>query len=199
MRGDSKRVRKPRAGDEDTLSRTRRSPIYQHAKLFISDDEVLVTGSANLNERSMAGVRDTEMAIGTFQPRHTLAKARLDAAAEGGESTMSTRPKLPRGEVARFRKRLWSEHMLGHQATSFPSELEDPGSLECVRAVRRIASSNWDLYAGDEVVDMDAHLLLYPYSVSKSGGVTAAVRFFPDTRGSVCGAPSGVIPNILTS
>jgi hypothetical protein len=201
VRSDSRRTRVPRAGDEEMLSRTRRHPIYQHAKLFLSDDEVLVTGSANLNERSMAGVRDTEMAIGAFQPRHTLAKARCDADAggEGGGNTPAARPPLPHGEVARFRRRLWAEHALGASATSFPPELEDPGSLECVRAMREIAHRNWDAYAGDEVVELRSHLLAYPYTISPTGQVTAAVRLFPDTRGPVCGTPNAIIPNILTS
>lgn len=207
-RSESKpRVRKPRRGDEDLLSKSRRHPIYQHAKLFIRDDEVAVCGSANLNERSMSGVRDTEMAIGTFQPRHTFAhsKAKLEAeakangkATEGECEDTSTLP-LPDGEVSRFRKRLWAEHALGPSASRFPSDLEDPGSLKCVRAMREIGKQNWDAYAGDVVVEMQSHLILYPYEVSASGKVAGVERFFPDTKGPICGTPNDVIPNILTS
>lgn len=37
--------------------------IYVHAKLLIADDEVVICGSANINDRSMLGTRDSEMAV----------------------------------------------------------------------------------------------------------------------------------------
>lgn len=37
--------------------------IYVHDKLLIVDDRVVVIGSANINDRSMLGCRDTEMAL----------------------------------------------------------------------------------------------------------------------------------------
>ena len=36
--------------------------IYVHAKLMIVDDRVCICGSANINERSMLGDRDSEVA-----------------------------------------------------------------------------------------------------------------------------------------
>lgn len=45
--------------------------IYVHAKGMIVDDEYVIVGSANINQRSMAGSRDTEIAMGGYQPRHT--------------------------------------------------------------------------------------------------------------------------------
>eukprot|EP01102_Stenamoeba_stenopodia_P007791 TRINITY_DN2197_c0_g1_i1.p1 TRINITY_DN2197_c0_g1~~TRINITY_DN2197_c0_g1_i1.p1 ORF type:complete len:683 (-),score=145.33 TRINITY_DN2197_c0_g1_i1:1155-3203(-) len=47
---------------------SRRFMIYVHSKLMIADDEYIICGSANINERSMAGNRDTEIAIGAYQP-----------------------------------------------------------------------------------------------------------------------------------
>jgi phospholipase D1/2 len=63
--------------------------------MMIVDDEYIIVGSANINQRSMDGTRDTEIAIGAFQPAHTLPGS-------GGA--------LPKGEVAGFRKVLWKEH-----------------------------------------------------------------------------------------
>lgn len=37
--------------------------IYVHSKLMIIDDEVVVCGSANINDRSLMGDRDSEIAI----------------------------------------------------------------------------------------------------------------------------------------
>jgi len=51
--------------------RNRRMMIYVHSKGMIVDDEYVISGSANINQRSMDGSRDTEIAMGGFQPRHT--------------------------------------------------------------------------------------------------------------------------------
>lgn len=48
--------------------------IYVHAKGMIVDDEYVILGSANINQRSMAGSRDTEIAMGAYQPHRTWAK-----------------------------------------------------------------------------------------------------------------------------
>jgi phospholipase D1/2 len=49
----------------------RRFMIYVHAKGMIVDDEYVILGSANINQRSLAGSRDTEIAMGAYQPHHT--------------------------------------------------------------------------------------------------------------------------------
>jgi phospholipase D1/2 len=66
------------------------------SKLMIVDDEYIVVGSANINQRSLDGTRDSEICIGAHQPAHSMASA--------------TQP-LPRGQVAGFRKALWLEHL----------------------------------------------------------------------------------------
>lgn len=48
--------------------------IYVHAKGMIVDDEYVILGSANINQRSLAGSRDTEIAMGAYQPHHTWGK-----------------------------------------------------------------------------------------------------------------------------
>lgn len=45
--------------------------IYVHAKGMIVDDEYVIVGSANINQRSMAGTKDTEIAMGSYQPHYT--------------------------------------------------------------------------------------------------------------------------------
>nr|GLL42872.1 phospholipase D beta 1-like isoform X2 [Ipomoea trifida] len=42
--------------------------IYVHAKGMIVEDEYVIVGSANINQRSMAGSKDTEIAMGAYQP-----------------------------------------------------------------------------------------------------------------------------------
>ena len=60
--------------------------IYVHSKLMIVDDSAVIVGSANINQRSMAGSRDSELALLAHQPTETLLT-------RGGH--------LPGGEVAR--------------------------------------------------------------------------------------------------
>lgn len=48
--------------------------IYVHAKGIIIDDEYVLLGSANINQRSLDGSRDTEIAMGAYQSHHTWAK-----------------------------------------------------------------------------------------------------------------------------
>ncbi len=175
---------KPKSADENILAHSRRHPIYQHAKLLICDDEIVLTGSSNVNERSMSGFRDTELAVGMFQPEHVY-----DDDAQ----------KLPLGEVSRYRKRLWAEHALGPNADAFPDVLADPGTVECMRELNDIAERNWQQYKATKVTTMDTHLLPYPYEVTRDGKMTARMQYFPDTHGLVTGMPSNLIPNILAS
>ena len=47
--------------------------VYVHSKGMIVADEYVILGSANINQRSMEGIRDTEIAMGAYQPYHTWA------------------------------------------------------------------------------------------------------------------------------
>lgn len=58
--------------------------IYVHSKGMIVDDEYVLLGSANINQRSLEGTRDTEIAMGAYQSRHTWS---------------STKRSSPRGQV----------------------------------------------------------------------------------------------------
>lgn len=179
----------PRTTDEETLGLSRRHPIYVHSKLFIADDEVLIAGSANLNERSMCGVRDSEIAFSAFQPFHRWKS----------DTTTSQDCCMPKGEVARFRRRLWAEHTLCSSKQKFPSVLEDPSSLECMRELQRIGRRNWEDYIASRPLDLRSHLMIYPYHINEDGRVEALIPHFPDTRACITGANSGVIPNLLVS
>ena len=59
--------------------------------MMIVDDAYIILGSANINQRSMAGTRDTEMAVGCWQPAFP--------------------EQNPYGDVHMFRMSLWAEHM----------------------------------------------------------------------------------------
>ena len=55
----------------DTFRQTMRQMIYVHSKMMIVDDAYIIVGSANINERSMSGTRDSEIAVGSWQPKFT--------------------------------------------------------------------------------------------------------------------------------
>lgn len=65
--------------------------IYVHAKGMIVDDEYVILGSANINQRSMAGSRDTEIAMGAYQPHHTWAKKKRHPLGQVRESPSPTK------------------------------------------------------------------------------------------------------------
>lgn len=146
---------------------------------FAVDDEYIIIGSANINQRSMDGARDTEIAMGAYQPCH-----------------LATR-EAARGQIHGLRMALWYEH-LGKLDNSFLQ----PESLECVRRLNRIAEEYWDLYACDTLdCDLPGHLLSYPIQVTRSGEVTELPGFehFPDTKARVLGSKSEMLPSILTT
>ncbi|KAF0906615.1 hypothetical protein E2562_012065 [Oryza meyeriana var. granulata] len=108
---------------------------------MIVDDEYVLMGSANINQRSMDGSRDTEIAMGANQPHYSWA---------GGK-------KAPRGQafphlsnphiipnflllqlVYEYRMSLWAEN-LGTLEECFSW----PHSVECVQMVNEMAQENW--------------------------------------------------------
>ncbi|KAE8705101.1 Phospholipase D alpha 1 [Hibiscus syriacus] len=165
--------------DYSRAQEARRFMIYVHAKMMIVDDEYIIIGSANINQRSMDGARDTEIAMGAYQPYH-----------------LSVRQPA-RGQIHGFRMALWYEH-LGMLDDTFLA----PESEECVHKVNQIADRYWDLYASESLEqDLPGHLLRYPIGISSDGTVTElpGTEFFPDTKARVLGAKSDYLPPILTT
>lgn len=48
--------------------------VYVHSKLMIVDDKKVILGSANINDRSMNGNRDSELAVLITQPTDLIGK-----------------------------------------------------------------------------------------------------------------------------
>jgi phospholipase D1/2 len=151
--------------------------VYVHSNGMIVDDEYVLLGSANINQRSLSGSRDTEIAIGAHQPHH--------ACSFGGGG------RRPRGQVHAYRMSLWEEHLGG---LALP-EMEAPESRECVRLVNWMARQNWERYVyegeGEEdAAEMQGHLMRYPVAVGSDGSVgpLPGHEFFPDVGGRVLGS-----------
>ncbi|CAI0461405.1 unnamed protein product [Linum tenue] len=161
-------------------AKRQRFMIYVHAKGMIVDDEYVIIGSANINQRSMAGTKDTETAMGAYQPHHAWA----------------VNKRHPRGQIYGYRMSLWAEHLGGLQQT-----FEEPESLDCVKAVNNIAEENWRNFSDPDFLKLQGHLLKYPYQVDMDGAVSPlpGSENFPDVGGKVLGAHSIKIPDILTT
>ncbi|KAL1343983.1 hypothetical protein HN51_017900 [Arachis hypogaea] len=160
-------------------SKYNRFMVYVHAKGMVVDDEYVILGSANINQRSMAGSRDTEIAMGAYQPHHTWAK----------------KQRHPHGHVYGYRMSLWAEHM-GYIDECF----KEPETLECVQIVNKIAEENWNKYTADSFAPMQGHLMKYPVRVDANGKVSCLPGFetFPDVGGKVLGSRS-TLPSALTT
>ncbi|KAI9109272.1 hypothetical protein K1719_019895 [Acacia pycnantha] len=168
--------------DTDTVSASQkfqRFMIYVHAKGMIVDDEYVLLGSANINQRSLAGSRDTEIAMGAYQPNHTWEK-------KGAH---------PHGQVYGYRMSLWAEH-LGKVDDCF----KEPKSFECVKKVNNIASENWKKYTADEFSPLQGHLLKFPIHVDVNGKVCPIPgnENFPDVGGKILGSWTP-LPDVLTT
>nr|GMD56444.1 phospholipase D delta-like [Ipomoea batatas] len=154
--------------------------IYVHAKGMIVDDEYVIIGSANINQRSMAGSKDTEIAMGAYQPHHTWA----------------TKQGHPRGQIYGYRMSLWAEH-LGTIEKCF----NEPGKVKCVKKVNEVAQENWRKYTDENFNRLQGHLLKYPLEVKEDGTVCPLPgnENFPDIGGKVIGTPSAALPDVLTT
>ncbi|XP_050232352.1 phospholipase D alpha 4 [Mercurialis annua] len=153
--------------------KNRRFMVYVHSKLIIVDDEYIIIGSANVNQRSMDGKRDTEIAIGCYQQDNARS-------------------------IQAYRMSLWYEH------TGLAEEmLLEPQSLECVHRIYSLGEGMWNIYSGEEVVDMEGvHLVNYPIKVPKDGiieDLDDGNGNFPDTKAPVKGRRSQVLPCIFTT
>ncbi|XP_048229820.1 phospholipase D beta 1 isoform X2 [Ricinus communis] len=159
------------------IRKNRRFQIYIHSKGMIVDDEYVILGSANINQRSMDGTRDTEIAMGAYQPQHTLA----------------SKGSHPHAQIYGYRMSLWAEH-IGRVEECF----EQPESLECIRRVRTLGEQNWRQYASDKLTEMKGHLLKYPVEVDPRGKVKAlpGCETFPDVGGTIIGSFTAIQENL---
>ncbi|XP_027336367.1 phospholipase D alpha 4-like isoform X1 [Abrus precatorius] len=159
--------------------KNRRFMVYVHSKLMIVDDLYILIGSANMNQRSMDGQRDTEIAIGCYQY----------------EDVADNQMNL--GDIHAYRMSLWYEHTVSDDELFL-----EPESLECVKRMCSIGDQMWEIYSNEEIVDMEGvHLVTYPMRVTQEGYVKDSSDgvHFPDTNSLVKGKRSKILPPIFTT
>ena len=113
--------------------------VYVHSKLLIADDQVAVLGSANINDRSMMGDRDSELAVIVTDEAKTIVK--LDG----------VHPVPVGTAVHKLRRGLWEKHFglkSNRPAGSLASDaiLNGPAAQSTWRAIQTVASKNADAY-----------------------------------------------------
>ena len=79
--------------------------IYIHSKLIIVDDTKVLLGSANINDRSMIGTRDSEFAVLIKEKKELIDKN------TGKNFIMDGKPYSAANFAVSFRKALWAEHL----------------------------------------------------------------------------------------
>lgn len=113
--------------------------IYVHSKLLIADDRVAILGSANINDRSLLGTRDSELAV--IVRDSTPLQVMLDG----------KKPHTVGKAVHQLRVDLWRKHfglsMTGGLSGVFPATglaqyLEQPAAEQTWRAIQERAWLN---------------------------------------------------------
>jgi len=126
--------------------------VYVHAKLMIVDDRTVLIGSANINDRSMLGNRDSEIAIVTTQdPSHMI------------DGMMNGEPYKVSAFAHDLRRRSWAEFIGLSKAEE--SLVADPVIQSCY----------WDLWYQRAVKNTECFKAVFPRIPSNARTVEQAV------------------------
>ncbi|KAF1332208.1 Phospholipase d, pi-pxph-pld, partial [Globisporangium splendens] len=134
--------------------------VYVHSKVMIVDDKSCIIGSANINERSMTGDRDSEIAV-------LVDDTEMDETVRIANGTASV------GKFAHsFRMKLFEEHFGVEPGTPLYEKYQDPVSYHSWFAMQDHAMKNSQIYdsvfgclPSDNVVSFkQIHLQIDPLS-----------------------------------
>ena len=130
---------------KERVLKNNRYMIYVHSKLMIVDDRYVIFGSANLNERSLAGDRDSEICIGMWP---------------GYPDSQNDCVQQLRG----FRNKLFQDH-LGINADA-------PETMSA--AIVAAAQANYELYRTG-TANPDKHLCSIPLVYDATNGLSVGL------------------------
>jgi phospholipase D1/2 len=114
--------------------------IYVHSKLMIADDRFALVGSANINDRSLLGSRDSELAVLVMDSE----VEKVNLCGDGKE-----RP--TRGFARKLRMEVWNK-IFGitaggdRAATKLAHAVDCPGDPKSWKAIQKVAGENTKLY-----------------------------------------------------
>jgi phospholipase D1/2 len=143
---DDKSTRSWQADRAARVKAARRYMIYVHSKLMICDDRLMILGSANLNERGLAGGRDAEICV---------------AISEADDSK----------RIQELRRALWGEHLVKPKQTieaALEKWWEHPETPSCIERIQKLARGNYLNFRQAKARDQSGHLCLWPLSYFSS-------------------------------
>ena len=112
--------------------------IYIHSKLMIVDDNKVLLGSANINDRSMLGIRDSEFTVIIKEKKQLInKKCNRNFVMNGDKNYRGT------NFATNFRKELMAEHLGINPDDQI---LDDPVSKELFSLIVSRANSNTGIY-----------------------------------------------------
>ncbi|XP_054719269.1 phospholipase D2-like [Uloborus diversus] len=106
--------------------------VYVHSKLLIVDDNAAIIGSANINDRSLLGRRDSEIAVVVHDTQFVDIKEEIPH--QAGVFCYS------------LRTALFKEHLGLMHKTNLEIDLQDPSSDEFFAEWTKIALKNTEIY-----------------------------------------------------
>lgn len=168
---------------EEVGGYVRTEQVYIHSKLLIVDDRHIIMGSANINDRSQNGSRDSEIAV-----------MLLDTEEE--QKPLHNRTTHVNKLARKLRIDLWKKHFalkggnsIVKPATSMEAFLEKPAAAATIQAVQGLASDNTDIYT-----EAFSHI---PWSVTK-GDIKAGASIWPvcpmDQTGATAASYAALMP-----
>jgi phospholipase D1/2 len=142
---------------EERVRGNDRYMVYVHSKFMIVDDRYFILGSANLNERSLNGDRDSEIACGVW-PGHGHDAEALE-------------------KIRGFRTGIWQSHF-GSGVVS-PDSPESPA---CVSSVRHVGDQNYASFR-TLTTPPNGHACRWPFGLNSAGllRVEESTQVFDDT------------------
>jgi phosphatidylserine/phosphatidylglycerophosphate/cardiolipin synthase-like enzyme len=118
----------------------RTEQIYIHSKLLIVDDRHVILGSANINDRSQSGKRDSELAVMLFDN-------------EKEKKTISKYICCVNTLARQLRVGLWRKHFaldganeIVKAAKDMTAFIERPAAEATIKAIQKLASENAEIY-----------------------------------------------------
>ena len=114
--------------------------IYIHSKCMIVDDRYAIVGSANINDRSLLGKRDSELAVMI-----------LDEATEKQDICGNKKPQEVRQFAQILRKAIWRKifGITGRQRSAeaeLKTAIDEPANPNSWQKIQQVAQRNTELY-----------------------------------------------------
>jgi len=174
--------------------------IYVHSKILIVDDEIMIVGSQNINDRSLLGSRDSELAIKIFDGTEKV------------EAMFSNRPALVDKFVQDFRLALWKEHLQiditkeDDDTKRLLKTMKDPTYYGCyIKLWLERAGKNTKIYdevfpskPQDSMVNLrDYNPLAEPVNTEKLEDVKGHIILFPLQLFANVSLRHSVVPDIM--